>query len=323
MILVITEHRKGQLDDVSLELLSAAKKLNQTLNTKIAAVVLGHSLNPMVQALSQKAIDEIIVIESPELSSYIPHLYAAPLKKLVSERQPKAILFPYTPFGADLAPMIAASLRVGLISSCSGFYLAGTDLVFTKPVYNGKLQAHLTLPRTPLLISMERGSFPKIQESGTASITSFAYDFSQEKKRYHSLGFREAQKGATDLTKAKIIVSGGRGVGKKENFQIIKDLATALGAEYAASRPVVDNEWVEKDRQVGSSGKIVTPNLYIACGISGAIQHLAGMKKSNIIVAINKDPEAPIFNVATYGIVGDLFKVIPAMIEEIKHVKST
>ena len=140
-------------------------------------------------------------------------------------------------------------------------------------------------------------------------------------RRYKSLGFKEAPKTSVDISKAKIIVSGGRGVGKKENFQLIKDLAQALGAEYAASRPVADNEWVERDRQVGSSGKVVSPSLYIACGISGAIQHIAGMKKSSVIVAINKDPEAPIFNIATYGIVGDLFKVLPVMIEEARKLK--
>lgn len=322
MIFVVTENKKGALDEISLELLSAARKLSQHLQTKICAIVMGQNREALANELSKKALDEIIKIEGAELDAYIPHLYAGALKKLFSERPPKAILFPYTPFGADVAPMLSAALNVGLVSSCSGFHMNGNDLVFTKPVYNGKLSAQLQLTRSPMLIAMERGSFPKIQESGSAKISSFSYDFSQEKTSYRSLGFREAQKGATDLTKAKIIVSGGRGVGKKENFQIIKDLATALGAEYAASRPVVDNEWVERDRQVGSSGKVVTPTLYIACGISGAIQHLAGMKKSNVIVAINKDAEAPIFNVATYGIVGDLFKVIPAMIEEIKNVRA-
>lgn len=322
MILTMVEQRQGKLDEVSLELLSFAKKLNQKLSTAIGAVVLSHHVEPLAKTLSEKDIDEVITLEAESLASYVPDLYATALKKLVAERKPKAILFPYTPFGADLAPKLAAALGVGAVSSCNGFTFEGDKPIFTKPVFNGKLQASISLDASPLVVSMERGAFPKLEARGSAKITPFTCDLSGEKIRYRSLGFREAKKASVDLTKAKMIVSGGRGVGKKENFQIIKDLAAALGAEYAASRPVVDNEWTERDRQVGSSGKVVAPNLYIACGISGAIQHLAGMKKSNVIVAINKDAEAPIFNVATYGIVGDLFKVIPAMIEEIKRLKS-
>ncbi|MBI3019352.1 MAG: electron transfer flavoprotein subunit alpha/FixB family protein [Deltaproteobacteria bacterium] len=321
MILTLVEHRNGKVDEVSLELLTFAKKLNQKLNTKIGAVILSHQTKECASTFTQLAIDEVIVAEAPAFQTYTPELYADVLKKLVQSKNPKAFLFPHTPLGTDLAPKLAASLNGGALAECTGFEFESEKPVFTRPVYNGKLQAKVTLESSPLILTMERGAFKKYEEKGQATLIPIACDVSHIQPRYKSLGFREAQKTSVDITKAKIIVSGGRGIGKKENFQLIKDLAQALGAEYAASRPVVDNEWAERDRQVGSSGKVVSPTLYIACGISGAIQHIAGMKKSSVIVAINKDPEAPIFNIATYGIVGDLFKILPIMIEEARKLK--
>lgn len=321
MILIIAEHKNGKIDEITLELLAFAKKINQKKSDKICVAILAHQTDRFVKDFSNKAFDEMFILNAPQLENYSPDMYATALKKLVSDIKPNVMLFPYTPFGADLAPKIAALFRVPAISSCSGFEFIGDKLIFLKPVYNGKLLAKISLECSPCVISVERGTYPKFEEKGNPLVHTFPCDLSNERTRYQSLGVKAAPKATIDLTKAKTIVSGGRGIGKKENFKIIKDLAQALGAEYAASRPVVDNEWVERDRQVGSSGKIVSPNLYIACGISGAIQHIAGMKKANVVVAINKDPEAPIFNIATYGIVGDLFKVIPAMIEEVKNLK--
>jgi len=323
MILTLVQHKDGIIDEVSLELLTLAKQLNQKLSTKIASVILGDNTEALSKLLSQKAIDEVITISAPELKTYSPDTYAFALTKLIREKNPKAFLFSHTPLGCDITPKLAASLGAGAIASCNGVEFEGINPIFIRSVYNGKLQAKVALNSTPLLLTVERGAFKKDEETGNAPTTAFACDFSGIKSRYKSLRFYEAQKASVDITKAKIIVSGGRGLGKKENFELIKNLAEILGGEYAASRPVVDNEWTERDRQVGSSGKIVSPNLYIACGISGAIQHMAGMKKSNVIVAINKDSEAPIFSIATYGIVGDLFKVIPVMIEEIKKLKSS
>lgn len=300
MIFVWVEHKNGKIDDVSLELLTLSKKLNEKFSTQIVGLVMGEIENI-------KAFDEIITFKSIET-----------LKQLIQAKKPKALLFPHTPQGCDLVPRLSAFLNVGAIAGLNSIAFDGEKPVFTRSVYNGKLQAKVITDTFPILATVERGAFKKNEESKTPVLSSFEGDIVSSKPHYRFLGLREAQKGAVDITKAKIIVSGGRGLGKKENFQLIKDLALALGGEYAASRPVVDNEWTERDRQVGSSGKLVTPNLYIACGISGAIQHLAGMKKSSVIVAINKDPEAPIFNVATYGIVGDLFKVLPVMIEEAK-----
>lgn len=323
MILTIAETKSnGTLDEVSFELLSFAKAMSQPLASPVAAVIMGETSGPMAEQLSKKAIEEVYAIQAKELKTYSPDFYAEALLKLISEKKPKAILFPHTPFGTDLAPKIAARLNVGAVAGCNGMEIDGKNLLFIKPVFNGKLLSKVRLDSNPLILTMERGAYKKLEDSGNAKVIPFECALSHVQPRTKSLGTREAQKSSVDITKAKIIVSGGRGIGKKENFQIIKDLAQALGGEYAASRPVVDNEWTERDRQVGSSGKSVSPTLYVACGISGAIQHLAGMKKSSVIVAINKDPEAPIFNVATYGIVGDLFKVIPAMIDEIKKIKN-
>jgi electron transfer flavoprotein alpha subunit len=318
MILTYVEIKQGNLDDISLECLLAAKTLSQKLSTKVGAVVLSDKTSELSKEISGYAIDEVISIETPQLQSYNPDFYATAIQQLNDEKKPKAFIFPHTPMGADLSAKVAASLKVGAVAGCNKIEFDGDKPTFTRSVYNGKLMAEVTLDSSPMIISIERGAFPKLSETGNATPSTFSSDLSQVTERYKVTGQKEAKKGAVDLTKAKIIVSGGRGLSKKENYKLIEDLAAALGAEYAASRPVVDNEWTGRERQVGSSGKVVSPDLYIACGISGAIQHLAGMKKSKVIVAINKDPEAPIFNVATYGIVGDLFKVIPALIEAAK-----
>lgn len=320
MILVFVEQKNGKVDEVSYELLSFGKLL-ASAEGKVFAVILSDHCAATANEISHRAIDGVLTIESPHFKTYSPDFFAFAMKQLVSEKKPTALLFPHTPWGTDIAPKMAASLGVSALSGCSACEIQDGKPIFRRPVYNGKLQAKVTLTGHPLIITMERGAFPKFEEKGSAPVTPFSSDLSGVKVRYQSLGFKEAQKASVDLTKAKIIVSGGRGLGKKENFHLIQDLAEALRGEYAASRPVVDNEWVDRDRQVGSSGKVVSPSLYIACGISGAIQHLSGMKKSSVIVAINKDSEAPIFSVATYGIVGDLFKVLPVMIEEAKKLK--
>ena len=318
MITVVTELKNGKLDDISLELLTAAKTLTQKIGSKVQAIVLGDHVEEAAKVLSTYAIDTVLTLQNEKLKNYVPDNYAAALKQLIEKEKPKALLFPHTPMGYDLAPKISASMGLGAVSAVNQIEFESNKPVFTKPVFNGKLMAKIKIDTDPLILTIERGAFKKFEEKGTAAISSFQIDLSNVPERYKVLGQAQAQKGAVDLTKAKIIVSGGRGLGKKENYKLVEDLAKALGGEYAASRPVVDNEWTDKDRQVGSSGKIVSPDLYIACGISGAIQHLAGMKKSKVIVAINKDPEAPIFTVAHYGIVGDLFKVIPAFIAELK-----
>ncbi|MBI4040445.1 MAG: electron transfer flavoprotein subunit alpha/FixB family protein [Deltaproteobacteria bacterium] len=318
MILAVCELKNGKLDDVSFELLQAAKLLNQKMSAKVAAVVLSDHPQELSKTLSEFAIDQIYEISHPSFKTYDPEFYTTALEDLYKQKKAKAFLLPYTPWGADLAPKLAARLQCGAVAGCQKIEFEKGEPVFTRPVYNGKMLARVRLTSSPLIITVERGAFKKLEDKGSASIESVTVKLDHLKPTYKVLGQKTAEKVSVDLTKAKIIVSGGRGLGKKENFKLIQDLANALGGEYAASRPVVDNEWTDRDRQVGSSGKVVTPELYIACGISGAIQHLAGMKKSKVIVAINKDPEAPIFNVATYGIVGDLFKVIPALIQNLK-----
>ncbi len=316
-VITLIEHREGEVFDHNWGNLTLAHEVAQKLGAKTAALVLSHNPQPLVEKLKSKKIDEILVVKHAKLEKYSPDAYAFAIKKVISN-DVKAVIFSHTSLGWDVAPKVAAALNLGLVSGVSSFSFEGEKPVFVRQVYNGKLSEKVTLESSPYLLTVERGSFSEIGEGGAPQVLELNMNLDEVNVRTKITGIVKAEKGGVDLTKSSIIISGGRGLLKKENFHLIEDLAKALGGDYAASRPVVDNEWVDRDRQVGSSGKTVSPKLYVACGISGAIQHLSGMKKSNVIVAINKDPEAPIFSIATYGIVGDLFEIIPALISEAK-----
>src|SRR3989338_2331232 len=207
MILTLVEHRNGKVDEVSFELLTFAKKLNQKLNTKIGAVILSNQAKELALPFTQLALDEVLIAEAPSLQTYTPDLYADILKKLVQSKNPKPFLFPHTPLGTDLAPKLSATLKVGALAGCTGFEFEGDTPIFTRPVYNGKLQAKVTLETSPFILTMERGAFKKYEEKGQAPLTSVPCDVSHIKPRYKSLGFKEAQKTSVDITKAKIIIS--------------------------------------------------------------------------------------------------------------------
>ncbi len=317
-IFVLIEHREGHVPDYNFGNLGLAVQLAQKWNARVAAVVLSDEPEALIPKLKSKRINEIITVKNDKLKNYTSDAYAEVLSKLIEMNAPVALLFAHSSVGWDVAPKLAYKLNLGLVSEVNGIEFDGDKPVFSRQVYNGKLLEKVTLETMPYLLTVERGGFPEVAEGGSPTINEVNISLDSVTPRTRVLGVVKAEKGGVDLTKSKIIVAGGRGLGKKENFQIIKDLANTLHGDYAASRPVVDNEWTERDRQVGSSGKTVTPKLYVACGISGAIQHLSGMKKSDVIVAINKDSEAPIFGVATFGIVGDVFEIIPALIAEAK-----
>lgn len=317
-ILVLIEHREGKVLDYNWGNLGFAVTLANKLNAEVSAVILAQDSASLVQSVKSKKINEIITVHDPKLEKYSPDTYAYVMQNLVSQGDIQVVVAGHTSIGWDFLPKLAVRLNVGLVSEVNGVEGEGENLIFKRQVYNGKLVEKVRVKSKPYLLTVERGGFPDIEEGGTPQVSNVSVDLSQIEVRTKIIEYVKSEKGGVDLTKSSIIVSGGRGLGKKENFQIVKDLAEALGGDYAASRPVVDNEWVERDRQVGSSGKTVKPKLYLACGISGAIQHLSGMKKSDVIVALNKDPDAPIFGVATYGVIGDLFEVIPALIEEAK-----
>jgi electron transfer flavoprotein alpha subunit len=317
-VLVLIEHREGNVLDYNWGNLGLGNILSEKLGTETTALILSHDPDSLIEKVKTKKIAEVLIVKSEKCEKYSPDAYTAVLEKLVAEGDVKAIVAGHTSIGWDVLPKLAARLNLGLVSEVSGVEFEGDKPTFSRAIYNGKLKEKVSVESSPYLLTAERGGFPDVEEGGSAAINESTLSLDDVVVRTQVTGLVKAEKGGVDLTKSSIIVSGGRGLAKKENFQVVKDLAEALGGDYAASRPVVDNEWVERDRQVGSSGKTVTPKLYVACGISGAIQHLSGMKKSDTIVAINKDADAPIFGVATYGIVADLFEVVPAIIEEAK-----
>ena len=318
MILVIAEQRDGKLNRASWEAVAAAQAMAGALPVKVA--VLGSSVSSIASELAGAEIAEVLVAEDSALSLYTPDAYAMAVRAVVDEAKPAVVLMPHTYQTRDCAPMIAARLRKSLITDVTGISGAGVDATFTRPMFQGKLAAQMKpLGDPPFFISLQIGAFraDSVRKGGSAPISSVPLhvDAAQIRQKPEA-PFQEAKQ-AVDLGQADRIVAVGRGIKTQENIAIAEKLAKAMGAELAASRPICDNGWLPMERQIGSSGQTVAPKLYLALGISGAIQHLVGMKGARTIVAINKDADAPIFEVADYGIVGDLFETVPALIAEL------
>ena len=316
-ILCVAEHRGGRLDPDSLQLLAAAHKLEAAA----VAVVCAADAEPVVDQLSGHA-DKILTFESSELADFTPDGYAQALVPIAQERQPGAILTLHSHFlGRDLAPVLARRLGTGLITDC--IELEWQDgLVGHRLVYRRKLVAKQRVNGpSPHVATCQRGAFVPEEPSGAAEVESVPCQIDAGAVRWSVIGFDEAEATAGDITEAEVIVAAGRGIGSQENLAIVEALAKALGGAVAASRPVVDQGWAERGLQVGSSGKTVRPRLYIALGISGAIQHVVGMRDSDVIVAVNKDARAPIFEYADYGIVADLFDIVGPLTEAIRELR--
>ncbi len=299
----------------SLEALAAAQQIGAELNLKVFAAVFGSG-----DALTSYKLDKIHVIEHELLAHYTPDGYTIALKQLIETHKPTYVIFPHTYQVRDFAPKLATALNRVLVSDVIGHRIDNGALVLVRQLFQGKFNADVRFEgEPPYFLSIQAGAFRADNlQAGTAPIEKTTPDLKAEQIRTKPLErFRESQR-AVDLTAAQIIVSVGRGIKEAENIPVVQKLADALGGELAGSRPVCDNGWLPMERQVGSSGQTVAPKMYVAVGISGAIQHLVGMKGSKTIVAINKDPEAPIFEVADYGIVGDLFEVVPALVEALK-----
>jgi electron transfer flavoprotein alpha subunit len=297
----------------SLEALAAAQQFGEELGLPVFAALIGDTLEGC-------ALDKVHRIEHELLKQYTPDGYSIALRQLIERHQPTYVLFPHTYQVRDFAPKLAASLNRVLVSDVISHRIENGQLVLVRQLFQGKINADVRFEGdAPYFFSVQAGAFrADALKPGTAPVETFTPELVAAQIRTKPLErFRESAR-AVDLTAADIIVSVGRGIKEAENIEIVQKLATALGAELAASRPICDNGWLPMERQVGSSGQTVAPKLYVAVGISGAIQHLVGMKGSKTIVAINKDPEAPIFEVADYGIVGDLFQVIPAIVEALK-----
>jgi electron transfer flavoprotein alpha subunit len=322
-ILAILEQRAGAWHRMSWETLAAAQQLGAELLQPVSAAVVGDEVSAPAGDLAGKRLERVHAVEHGLLKEYTADGYSAALRQLIAVVKPRVVLFPHTYQVRDFAPKLATALERVLVSDVVAHRVEGGELVLVRQLFQGKINVDVRFAgEPPYFASMQAGAYRADKvEAGSASIEKFTPEISATAIRTKPLEwFRESQR-AVDLTAAEIIVSVGRGIKEAENIPIVQKLADALGAELAASRPICDNGWLPMERQVGSSGQTVSPKMYVAVGISGAIQHLVGMKGSKTIVAINKDPEAPIFEVADYGIVGDLFQVVPALVEEIKKAK--
>ncbi|MDA8440933.1 MAG: electron transfer flavoprotein subunit alpha/FixB family protein [Peptococcaceae bacterium] len=321
-IFVILEHTNGQLRKVSLELLSEGRRLADRTGEVVSAVLLGTGVGELIPVVAAYGADQVILAEAPALENYSTGAYTSVLNKVIREHQPKLVLLGHTVLGKDLAPRLAQRLGVGLVSDCVGMEQDDNYFVkFTRPIYAGKAFSHIHTEVTPIITTIRPNTFTLADpaQDRSAKVIETAVNIDPADLRAIIREVVRAASSRPELTDANIIVSAGRGIKSAENFRVVDELADVLGAAVGASRAAVDSGYREYKYQVGQTGKTVSPTLYIACGISGAIQHLAGMGSSKVIVAINKDPEANIFAVADYGIVGDLFEIVPLLTHEFKQ----
>jgi electron transfer flavoprotein alpha subunit len=320
-ILTFIEQRNGTIRKASLEALSEAKRLAGPNGWTVCAVLVGHGVEGKAAGLGAYGATSAYVADEERLGRYSAEGYAAAVKSAVEKCQPEAVLMAGTIMGRDLSGRLAARLGVGVLADVTKLELDGGRVVAVRPVYSGKAMATVDGGAgKPTIVTLRPNVFPAAAGEGTATVESLGPITGDIRAVVKELLAKEG--GEIDVAEADIIVSGGRGIKGPENFALIKQLADALGGAVGASRAAVDAGWIEHDHQVGQTGKVVSPSLYVACGISGAIQHLAGMSSSKLIVAVNKDPEAPIFKVADYGIVGDLFQVLPVLVEEVRKLKA-
>jgi electron transfer flavoprotein alpha subunit len=322
-VLVIMEQRGGEWNRMSFETLAAGQQVAAALGRTASAAIPGQAVGALADELTSKKLDRVYAVEHELLKEYTADGFTAALEQLIRKVQPALVLFPHTYQVRDFGPKLATRFNQVLISDVIGIRDAG-GTVFVRQLFQGKLNAEVKPGgSTPYFASVQAGAFrPDQLEEGVAQTERFIPELKSSEIRQHPQEpFRESA-GAVDLTAAEIIVAVGRGIKEKDNVPIVEELAKALGGELAATRPVCDSGWLPTERQVGSSGQTVSPKVYIAVGISGAIQHLVGMKGAKTIVAINKDADAPIFELADYGIVGDLFEVVPALVEGVRKVKT-
>jgi electron transfer flavoprotein alpha subunit len=323
-ILVFIEHRDGVANKASLEGITAAHSLASQLQQPVTAVVLGADVSDLAQQISGYDLQKVVHAKNAKLTDYTPDGYADAMERVVRQIDPALVLMTHTYLVRDFAPKLAARFSKSLISDCIRASVDGGKVGFTRRIFLGKLDADVSSDgEAPVFATFQSGAYRADQAAKGNGAPIEAMDVEVgEVRMVPEAPFQEVKQ-AVDLTKADVIVAVGRGIKSKDNLVLAEKLAEALGGDLAASRPICDAEWLPIDRQIGSSGQTVAPKLYIALGISGAIQHLVGMKNSGTIVAINKDPEAPIFDIADYGIVGDLFEAVPVLTEEIKKIKGS
>ena len=322
-ILVFAEHRAGAFNKTSFEAVAAAQSLGAQLGQPVSAVVLGAGMNDLAQDVAAYEVSRVLYADNAKLAEYTPDGYTDAMEQVVRRLDPQYVIMPHTYLVRDYAPKLAARFGKGLISDCIRARVSDGSVTFSRRIFLGKIDADIVSDgEPPVFATFQSGAYRADQAakgSSPAPVETMEVEVGEVRMKPEP-AFQEVKQ-AVDLTKADVIVAIGRGIKSKENIALAEKLAEALGGDIAASRPICDAEWLPIDRQIGSSGQTVAPKLYIALGISGAIQHLVGMKNSGTIVAVNKDPEAPIFDIADYGIVGDLFEVLPVLTEEVKKVK--
>jgi electron transfer flavoprotein alpha subunit len=325
-ILVVTEQRQGKWNNTSFETLVAAQQIAAATSGTVSAVVIGKGVASLADELAAKDVAEILLVEHDLLDTYTPDGYAVALKQVIEAAKPDLVLFPHTYQVRDFAPKLAAMLGKGMVGDCIGFRNEGGRLVFVRQMFQGKTAADVTFTGTaPWFGSFQSGAFRADllapHPSGKAPVKAAKVELKAQDIRTKPLELFKEAKSAVDLTQAPLIVAIGRGIKAPENIAQAEALAKAIGGELAASRPICDEGWLPMARQIGSSGQTVAPKLYLALGISGAIQHVVGMKGSRTVVAVNKDQNAPIFEIADYGVVADIFEIMPALTEELQKAR--
>jgi electron transfer flavoprotein alpha subunit len=323
-ILVFAEHRAGAFNKTSFEAMAAAQSLGKELGQTVTAVVLGSGMAALAQEIASYELSKVFYANHEKLAEYTPDGYTDAMEGVVRAVDPSYVIMPHTYLVRDYAPKLAARFGKGLISDCIRAKVSGQTVTFSRRLFLGKIDADIVSDgEPPVFATFQSGAYRADQAmKGGADVAVETLEVEVGEVRMRPEPAFQEVKQAVDLSKADVIVAVGRGIKSKENIALAEKLAEALGGDLAASRPICDAEWLPIDRQIGSSGQTVAPKLYIALGISGAIQHLVGMKNSGTIVAVNKDPEAPIFDIADYGIVGDIFEVMPVLTEEVKKLKA-
>ncbi len=313
-VLAIAEHRRGSVRDASYELVTAGRKLAEGAGGDLHLAVIGGQVEEFVDALSREGVDVIHTVDDGEEFNH--DVYAQTVVQLADELDPGVVLVPNTVNGLDYGPAVANRLDRPLVTDVIDAAFDGNGLEATREMYGSKVETTVEVDDDRVAVMIRGGEWPATEERGDPEIRGFDPDIDESAVRSTVTGFEEVGGGDVDIGEAEVLVSVGRGIEEEENIELVEELADSLDATLSASRPIVDSGWLEKNRQVGQSGKTVTPEVYIAIGISGAVQHVAGMKGSETIIAINTDPNAPIYDIADYGIVGDLFEVVPELIEE-------
>jgi len=320
-IWVFVEHCENLIKNVVFETLSEARKIADQIEEELCAVLIGKSSDSMIESLSEYGADKIYLAENDELKTYTTDGYTNVMGDLIKKYEPRALLIGCTINGRDLAAQVAQRLATGLLTDCTGIEVVDSQLVFTRPIYAGKATVKAYCETSPVIATIRPNTFATVQNKKEPEIVKIVTDCGDIRQVVIDVIRQVSQR--PELTEANVVVTGGRGIKGSENFKLLEELADVLGGAVGASRASVDAGWAPHSMQVGQTGKTVSPTLYIACGVSGAIQHFAGMNSSKCILAINNDPEANIFKIADYGIVGDLFEVVPLLTEEFKKLKAS